>query len=165
MAKKDKKPMGRKRGKGKDNAKPKPSKTNKAKSKSNQREEKELRGKDVCIVDGKEIKRGYKVKDDFVIRAIRKLKKRFGMLRNNRLYVCEEHLEEYKKKRRNYERMAMIVLGLIGLLFAGAIILPLFSGGFAWESLIPFTIISVLMVLLLLTMHVPAIEEEITEVK
>ena len=66
--------------------------------------EKAPEGKDVCIVDGEEIEKGYRVKEDFVIRTIRRIKGALGMLRNNRLYVCEKHLEEYKKKRKNYRK-------------------------------------------------------------
>mgnify|MGYP001579377487 CR=1 FL=1 len=56
----------------------------------------------VCIVCHKENVRGYPVEDDAVIRAIRKIKQRFNMAKNNELVVEDACLAEYKKKRDKF---------------------------------------------------------------
>lgn len=121
--------------------------------------------KDLCIIDRKETTQGYKVKEDFVIKTIRDIKKRFGKLKNNRLYVCPEHLEQYKKKRKNYERIVLLVSGLVILMFLVGIVAPLFSGRINFAGFISLIIIVFVMGFFLISMHIPAIETDINIIK
>ena len=54
-------------------------------------------GKYVCIMCEQE-KGGSAVHDDAIINAIRKVKKTFGVAKNNRLVVCAECMPKYKDK-------------------------------------------------------------------
>ena len=80
--------------------------------------------KTYCIMCGKE-KNGIEVKEDNVIRAIRFLKKRvFRSEKRNRIVVCKECYENYKKHRKRYTRrqalyLALGVLFLIMVVFVG----------------------------------------------
>ncbi len=72
--------------------------------------------KSYCIICGNE-KNGIEVKEDSVIRIIRFLKKNlFKSEKNNRLVVCKECYENYKKYRRKYVRRQAIYVAL-GVLF------------------------------------------------
>ncbi|MEM4295756.1 MAG: hypothetical protein QXS91_03040, partial [Candidatus Anstonellales archaeon] len=62
---------------------------------------------DLDIITGKEVNKGYRVKEDIVIRTIAWIKKKAGLYQGNNLYVAEESLEEYKKRRSRFERYAI----------------------------------------------------------
>lgn len=90
-----------------------------------------------CIICAKEVPRGKMVQDDWVITAIRAVKRKLGIARNNTLVVCEGCMEEYKKKRSAYEKRLIqhIVIGAVVLIIF--ILLPLFAGGFSlWSVLL-----------------------------
>ncbi len=123
-----------------------------------------LTGKSVCVVDGKEVKKGYRIKEDFVIRTIRSIKKSLGIAKNNKLFVCEEHKELLIKKRKNYERIAIIISVSLAALFIFAVFLPLIEGRLTVFSFISFLLITVLMFGMLFLSHVPRIEEKLSKV-
>jgi hypothetical protein len=60
----------------------------------------------VDIISQKEIKEGkaYRVKEDAVLRFIAWLKKITNTYQGNELYVGEENLETYKKRRAEFEK-------------------------------------------------------------
>jgi len=92
-------------------------------------------GKSICIVCREE-KRGRAVKDDVVIRAIRKIKQAFRVAANNRLVVCDGCLEKHKARRGGFERK-LALYGGGGLLIV--IVFTLISrtiGGFALSLLL-----------------------------
>ncbi len=118
----------------------------------------------VDIITGKEISGGkaYKVKDDKIIELLRKIKKRFGKLKGNELFVSEENLETYKKKRKKFETNLMIVGGISIIILLLTFVLPLLSLdiGKAIVGLLLSAVISALLFILAITQYVPAIEEE-----
>ncbi len=126
----------------------------------------DVKNSDVCMVDGKVITEGYKVdENDPVIKLIRALKERFMVARHNRLYVCKDHYEAYLKKRKSYERIVLLVAGLLAFLFIFGILLPLFSGTFSWFALVSFFMIAFVMVFLMLFLHVPKVGNKLIVLK
>ena len=126
----------------------------------------EVSNSDVCMVDGKMVSEGYKVKDsDIVITLIRGVKERLGIVKNNRLYICKEHIDFYRKKRKSYERIVLLVMGLLLLLLFLGVLLPILWGTFSFLSFISYLMISIVMLVLLAFLHVPAVEEKLTIVK
>lgn len=111
----------------------------KRKSRSKKRvRKKETLSKGVCVECGKNAK-GYPIEDDYVINGIRWIKRKLGVEKGNKLIVCNDCFEEYKKKRNSFERSLIIysgigvVLGIILLVinlsigaFISALILILF---------------------------------------
>ncbi len=118
----------------------------------------------VDIITGKEIKGGkaYRVKEDKIIEVLRAIKKRLGQLKGNELFVSEENLEAYKKKRKKFETNLMIVGGISVIILLLTFALPLLSLdiGKALSGLLLSIIISALLFILAITQYVPAIEEE-----
>ena len=122
----------------------------------------DVREADVCMIDGELVKEGYRVdENDVVINLIRNIKSRLGKTRNNRLYVCKNHYESYIKKRKSYERLVLIVGGLIGALFIFGVIVPALSGSFSIFSIVSFVMISVVMIVLIGFLHVPKVGEKL----
>lgn len=115
----------------------------------------------ICIVSKQEVPpgSGTPIREDAIIRAIRKIKERLGILQNNELVVSDEHLEEYKKKRSKFEKMAVIHVTVAAILIALLTFGPLLFGA-------PFNVMSILFALILgimiaglaLLSYVPAIE-------
>lgn len=101
----------------------------------------DLKESNVCIICGREVnpQEAVPVKDDIFIRTIRKIKKRFGTLRNNKLYVCKDCWEQYKKERNSFINGIMLWSVLIGVLFAILIGSLIFSG-FDIQSFIGITV-------------------------
>lgn len=84
----------------------------------------------VCFVCQKEQKpgQGTPVKDDIVIRAIRRIKKAFGISTGNVLVVCNNCLEESKKRRQKFERSLLTFGGLGAVLGVILLIAAILSG-------------------------------------
>ncbi|MEM3364410.1 MAG: hypothetical protein QXS93_02785 [Candidatus Micrarchaeia archaeon] len=57
---------------------------------------------------------GYPIKEDYVIAAIRWVKRKTHTEQGNPLVVCEKHIEEHLKKRGGFER-SLIIYGGIGI--------------------------------------------------
>ena len=123
-------------------------------------------GKDICIVTGEEVSKGYRVIDDPVIETLRKLKKALGRLQNNRLYVSEGALEEYNKRRKEFEKMVFYASITLALFFVLLWVLPLVRGDFETflKMVIPTLVLAVILSLLLLLKYVPRIEDRLTVV-
>jgi predicted RND superfamily exporter protein len=72
--------------------------------------------KKVCIMCAKE-KDGLEVKSDFIINAIRWIKRNITKNEKNyTLVVCKDDFLNYKKKRESYERK-MVLYVVIGIIF------------------------------------------------
>jgi len=69
----------------------------------------------ICIIHQKESD-GIPVRDDFVLKAIRSVKKAFRVSTGNQLVVCKAHIEEAKKRRAKFEKSLVTSAG-IGALF------------------------------------------------
>lgn len=112
-----------------------------------------MKQKNVCVVCGKE-KNGLEVKTDNVIRTIRYIKlKLFRKVSNNRLVVCKECYENYKKYRKKYigRQRLYVALGVLFLIF-GMLLNPSFVALFVG------IFITVVMYLLSLLSYLPEID-------
>ena len=98
----------------------------------------------ICIVSRKEVPagKGTPIRQDAVLRGIRKIKARLGILQNNELVVSDECLEKYKKKRSKFEKMAVIHTTIAAVLVLILVFGPLLLGA-------PFNIVSIFFALVL----------------
>lgn len=119
----------------------------------------------VCIVCSKEVAGGYKVEDDFVIRAIRKLKRYLGVARNNELYVCEGCVEEYRKKRSKYERELVTHAVLASIVLIVMVVLPIFTSGFSLMAVALGLLLAAIIMAFSIFSHRPKIEDRHAEKK
>ena len=115
----------------------------------------------VCIVGKEELKSGYPIKEDAVIKVIRTLKKKLKISTGNELMVCEKHLEEAKKKRKEFEGSVIKLVALVSVIAVIAIILAVINNTF---NLLPATfalliLLGLLMVVLALFRYYPAVDE------
>jgi|GEM_PF-1002984 len=122
---------------------------------------------DVDIITGKEITRGYKVKEDAVIRFLRWLKMKTGSYQGNNLYVAEESLEEYKKKRKAFENYVLVGTVFIVIIFTFSVLSPLISGDInrAISMFFASLGLSFLIIFLILFSYMPAIEDKLTVIE
>jgi hypothetical protein len=96
----------------------------------------------VCIVCRKEIENGNPVKEDVIIRFIKKIKQKTGTIQNNVLMVCDADLETYKKKRQNFEKMAVLHATAAVIVVAILFLAPIILGA-------PFSIVNLFFALIL----------------
>lgn len=116
----------------------------------------------VCIICHSEPDEGArKVKDDFVIKAIRFLKQKLGIAKNNELYVCEKCLQLYYEKRKKFERNLIFSVIIAALVFIAINGLQIFAGVF---SIVAFFISiflgAFIIILTILVYEVPPLEEK-----
>ena len=113
--------------------------------------------KQVCIICSKEAC-GIAVADTRVIRAIRAVKRKFNMAANNRLLVCHECMEEYKKRRKSFERKVMLY-GAIGIiLIILSVAMPLMGGGnISPASVFMVLLLAVFLLALAFLSYIPAL--------
>ncbi|VVC01365.1 Uncharacterised protein [uncultured archaeon] len=113
----------------------------------------------VCIVCEKE-KSGYPVEDDAVIHAIRRVKQAFKVARNNELVVCEDCLEEHRKKRQKYEKnlvMHVVIAAIVLIIF---FFVSVFSpSGISFTGILLGILLAALVVGLSVFNHWPKIAE------
>ena len=115
----------------------------------------------VCIVGKEELKSGYPIKEDAVIKVIRTLKKKMKIATGNELMVCAKHLEEAKKKRKEFEGSIIKLVALVSVIAVIAIMLAIINNTF---NLLPATfalliLLGLLMVVLALFRYYPAVDE------
>jgi hypothetical protein len=122
---------------------------------------------DVDIITGKEVTRGYKVKEDAIIRFLRWLKMKTGSYQGNNLYVAEESLEEYKKKRKAFENYVLVGTVFIVIIFTFSVLSPLISGDInrAISMFFASLGLSFLIIFLILFSYMPAIEDKLTVIE
>ncbi|MCP4646299.1 MAG: hypothetical protein GY852_01005 [bacterium] len=115
----------------------------------------------MCIVSRKEVPKGEgtPVKEDAIIRNIRKIKGKLGILQNNELVVSDEKLEEYAKKRSKFEKMAVIHTTIAAVLVLLLTIGPLLLGAqFNLISVFFALVLGAMIVALALLGYVPALD-------
>ena len=139
--------------------------------------------KKVCVVDAKEIKRNekcYEVKEDAIIRAIRKakqlfndavkiFKKDFNIMKNYKLCVCKKHVVEYAEKRKRFERSMILYASFAGLLIMFFSAMPLIvSGTIKFSSILSSLVLGAIIILFGLFGYVAKVdisEEELKKLK
>lgn len=115
--------------------------------------------KQVCIVCGKE-RVGIPVKEDFVIRFIRRAKDALKIATGNKLVVCREHIEVAQKKREKFERGLLTYAGIGAVLGVILVIVNLMTAFDAFrliQSLVLLVLLVGVMAMLSLYQYFPAI--------
>ena len=132
----------------------------------------DLKHSNVCIICGKEVDahNAVPIKEDFIIKGIRFIKQKTGTIRNNKLYVCEDCFEEYKKERKSFINGVFLWTILIGVLFFILLIMPLVANKpFNISSIIGITFGALLFWLMAMVMQLykyrPATEYPVDEFK
>ena len=74
----------------------------------------------VCVICGKE-KEGSRVSDDMVIKAIRVVKRKLGLAKENRLVVCKDDLPEHERRRKKFEKN-MVAYSAIAFVLVVAVV-------------------------------------------
>jgi len=118
----------------------------------------------ICIVCQEDVsgRRAVKVKEDRIIKAIRKIKQTFNIATNNELYVSEECIPKHKERRRAFERSMLsfgILAAIIVVLMLSSIVL---SGKFDLGMIISaFLIGGFILLFALIFKYTPAVEGEV----
>lgn len=110
----------------------------------------------VCIICYQE-KSGVAVQDDAVIRAIRGVKQKLNMAKNNTLVVCEGCMEAYRKKRQKYERDLVMHVVLAGVVLIVFVLAPIFTSGFSIAAIVLGVLLAALIVALSVLSHCPKV--------
>ena len=117
----------------------------------------------MCIVSRKVVPKGKgtPIKEDAIIRTIRKIKGKLGILQNNELVVSDEKMEEYKKKRAKFEKMAVIHTTIAAVFVIALVIGPLLMGAaFNIVSVFFALVLGVMIVALALLGYIPALKTD-----
>jgi hypothetical protein len=115
----------------------------------------------VCILCHKNVagSRAVKVKEDRVIRVIRKIKQLLRVAAGNELYVCEEDISKQVERRRSFEKNMLffgILATLVVLLFLASVVM---SGTLnLWVIVSAFFMGAFILLFALVFKYVPAIE-------
>ncbi len=113
----------------------------------------------VCIVCKKEIENGNPIKEDAVIRFIKKMKQKTGTLQNNVLMVCDADLETYRKKRQNFEKMAVLHATAAVIVVAILFLAPLLLGApFSFVNLFFALVLGIMIAALAILSYTPGLE-------
>lgn len=108
-----------------------------------------------CIICGGEISNGNEVIEDKIIEIIRAIKSKLGVVKGYKLYVCENCLEPYEKKRKRFERNVLLYGGL-GLVLT----LLLLFFNFSISSFLVGILLFLVMILLAVMGYVPQIKKK-----
>jgi Flp pilus assembly protein TadB len=118
----------------------------------------------VCVICEKEVRPGEKafiIKDDAVIKSIRRFKQALGIAKNNTLMVHETCLEQYSLKRKQFERRMLFAIIFAVVVVVGLNILQVMAGIFSLNILLFSIVLSLFpLILVLLTTYCPEIEKE-----
>jgi len=116
----------------------------------------------VCIVDRKN-KDGIPIRDDFILKSIRRIKETLNVSTGNQLIVCKDHIEEAKKRRTKFEKSLMTSAGLGAVIGVILLLISLFSGRSLigiLQSVVLLAFLVVLMASLSLYQYFPAMQEK-----
>lgn len=121
----------------------------------------EVQRKKACIICLKEVESGTPVEDEPLIIAIRKVKQRFNIAKNNELVVCQNDMEEYLKKRKKYETNIAIYSVIAAIVVGAFIFLPLFLGTFSLPSIITSIGFALFIIILpIISSYTPALSKK-----
>ncbi|VVB97969.1 Uncharacterised protein [uncultured archaeon] len=117
----------------------------------------------VCIICEKEIQPGsdyYRVRDDAIIKAIRAVKQRLGVAKNNELCVDQGCLPKYRERRKKFEKNIIFYVALGVIVFVLINGLQLMAGAFSIVAFIASLFLAVLIAgLAILNYATPPIDE------
>lgn len=116
-----------------------------------------------CVVCQKDILSGRaaKVKEDRIIRGLRKIKQMLNIARNFDLYVCEGDFQKNNERRKQYEKNVILYTIIAVIVFVVLVGLPLLGGRFNFVLLLSSALLSAVIVLFaFLFKYVPATESQ-----
>ncbi len=115
----------------------------------------------VCIECQKDVTglRAVMVKEDQVIRIIRRIKRILKISKENELYVCAECLPKQLERRKAFERTVLVFTAIAALLLLLMLIAIIFSGRFEIWTVVSAVLIAVFLFLFaFIFRYVPAVE-------
>jgi len=115
----------------------------------------------VCIIHQKPSD-GIPVKDDLILKTIRRLKQAFKASTGNQLVVCNAHLDEARKKRAKFEKSLITSAGIgaiFGIIMLAVSILSQRSLFDILRAIVLLVFLVVVMSALSLYQYFPALEE------
>lgn len=119
----------------------------------------------VCIVCQKEVdgKKAVKVREDRIIKAIRRLKSIFRIAAGNDLYVCEEDLQKHLERRKSFEK-SMLFFGILSVFVVMLLLfLVVMSGRFNLLVILSsFAIGAFILLFALVFKYAPGVENNVT---
>ena len=74
-----------------------------------------------CLICEKN-KKGSPISDDVVIRSIRRIKRRFGIAKNNKIVICKDCMSQHLERRANFEKR-LVRYGALGFIVAAVLII------------------------------------------
>ncbi len=115
----------------------------------------------VCIICEKEpMGKAYQVRDDAIIKAIRAVKQRFGIAKNNELCVDEGCFQTYLEKRKKFERNFVFYVAVGVIIFVLINGLQLLYGKFSIVTFLASVLLAVVVAALaVLNYATPPIED------
>lgn len=117
-----------------------------------------VKRKSVCILCEKE-RSGKPIKEDFVIKTIRGIKQKLRIATNNKLVVCSECEEAYRKKKEEFEKTLVLHATIAALIVIVFLALPFVVGRpFSFTSLFAGILLGIFIVGLTITRYIPAVE-------
>lgn len=120
----------------------------------------------IDIVSKEPLKPGtqaYKVKNDIVINTLANIKKMLKTYQGNELYVSQQNIEDYKKKRKEFEKSLMLASVLVVLIWITGILSILNGANISQiiSSLISLILISMLLLFAVIyTRYIPDVHPE-----
>ncbi len=131
--------------------------------------ENNYKNENVCFICGEKVnnKKAVPIKDDIIIKGIKKVKEKTGKVKNNKLYVCEDCWDVYKKERKSFINGIFISSLFVGIIFTLLVLGPIFLGSFNLGAVINLTIVCLVLwgFLMVIQMYKyrPATEYELGE--
>ncbi|HIE54886.1 MAG TPA: hypothetical protein EYP90_06860 [Chromatiaceae bacterium] len=120
----------------------------------------------ICIVCQKDVSgmRASKIREDRIIRAIRKVKKALNIATNNELYVSEDCISKHKERRRAFEKSMLffgILAAIVVILMLSTVVL---SGRFDIGVILSsFLIGGFILLFAIIFKYTPALESDTPE--
>lgn len=125
----------------------------------------------VCIItkeaDGTPVKHqkesdGIPVKDDLILRSIRRVKQMLNISTGNQLVVCGGHIEEARKRRAKFEKSMMTASGIGAIFGIVLLVIAILSEKSIFDilrAIFLLVLLVVVMAALSLYQYFPAVEE------
>lgn len=114
----------------------------------------------VCVSCQKDVegKPATRIREDRIIRGIRRIKQALGVAQNNELFVCSDCMPKHMERRKSFEKsmlFASVFAGLILIVLLAAFVL---SGRFDLWAVVSAFIVAIFILALPVFKYTPAVE-------
>ncbi|MFN7991850.1 MAG: hypothetical protein U0R44_06885 [Candidatus Micrarchaeia archaeon] len=116
----------------------------------------------VCISCQKDVegKPAAPVREDRIIRGIRKVKTVFGVAQNNQLFVCQACLPKHIERRKGFEKGMLFASVFSGLILVILIVAIILSGRFEpWAVVSAFIICGFILLMPIFFQYAPSVDD------